>query len=86
MRSCGHRCVCCVRLSGVPPARVAQARLPRKWKVLVAAVVGAHVLIAAYLAMGSRRAALLSGVRMGALGGNVSARADAWNPQVCEPI
>ena len=58
----------------------AQAKLPRKWQYLAAAVVGAHVVIALFLAMGSKRTALLGGVRMSALG-NMS-RADAWNPQV----
>ena len=57
-----------------------QAKMPRKWKYVVVAVVGAHVVIALILAAGSKRTALLGGVRMSALG-NMS-RADAWNPQV----
>ena len=61
-----------------------QAKMPRKWKYVAAAVVAAHVVIALILAMGSKRTALLGGVRMSALS-NMS-RADAWNPQVLPSV
>ena len=61
-----------------------QARMPRKWKCLAAAVILLHVAIAVYIAAGSKRSSLFGGVRLPALGiGNTGRPDSSWNPQVC---
>lgn len=61
-----------------------QARMPRKWKFLTAAVILLHVGIAAYIAAGSRRSSLFDGVRLKGLGmGTTGQPNSSWNPQVC---